>query len=360
MNLKSKERFFMKSKKLVTALTAICVSSFILFSCTEKVSSKPNFIFKPAPSKGVAAKIGSKTLTEGSVFKDIQAELYEAEMKVYEIKMNKLKAIIVENLMEMDPKKKGMTNDAYLEKYVTSTVKVSEKQIQAFIKQRKIPKQHINEQMNQRIRQFLEVDLKKKAIDTWIAKKTQKNPVEIYMKKPMRPVFNVQAGDAPFVGGADAKVTVVEFSDFQCPFCAKGANVVTELKKKYGNKIKIAFKNFPLPFHNHADMAAQAGLCAHEQKSQYFWKMHDRMFGDQTKLTKEGLVASAKALGLKVDQFTKCIDSKKYAAKVKSDIEEGKKVGVKSTPTFFVNGQLINGAHPVEVFSEIIDEALEK
>ncbi len=350
----------MNGKKLLTALAAVGVNSIVLFSCTEKVSSKPNFIFKPAPSQGVAAKIGDKTLVEGDVFKDIQAEIYDAEMKVYQIKINKLKAVIVEKLMDMDPKKKGMENDAYLQKYVTSSVKVSKKDIQAFIKERKIPKQHINEQMKQRIRQFLEVDLKKKAIDLWIAKKTQKNPVEIYVKKPSRPVFDVKAGDAPYAGGSDAKVTVIEFSDFQCPFCAKGAKILTELKKKYGNKVKIAFKNFPLPFHNHAELAAQAGLCANEQKSSYFWKMHDRMFGDQTKLTKDGLVASAKAIGLKVEQFTKCLDSKKFAEKVKSDMEEGKNAGVKSTPTFFVNGQLINGAHPIEVFSELIDEALSK
>jgi len=347
-------------KKLITAITAVGVSSIVLFSCTEKVSSKPNFIFKAAPSQGAAAKIGSKTLIEGDVFKDIQAEIYEAEMKVYQIKMNRLKAVVIENLMEMDPKKKGLANDAYLEKYVTNDVKVSKENIAAFIKERKIPAQHINEQMKQRIRQFLQVDLKKKAIDKWMASKTQKNPVEIYLKKPMRPVFDVKAGDAPYAGGADAKVTVVEFSDFQCPFCAKGATILTELKKKYGNKVKIAFKNFPLPFHQHAEMAAQAGLCANEQKADLFWKMHDRMFGDQTKLTKDGLVASAKAIGLKVDQFTKCLDSKKYADKVKADIEDGKKVGVKSTPTFFVNGQLINGAQPVEVFSELIDEALAK
>src|SRR5690606_7404149 len=100
-------------------------------------------------------------------------------------------------------------------------------------------------------RQFLEMEKKKEAIENWIGEKTKNAPVEVYIAEPKRPVYEVNVGDAPYVGGADAKVTIVEFSDFQCPFCAKGAELMGEVKKKYGNKVKIAFKNYPLPFHTH-------------------------------------------------------------------------------------------------------------
>ena len=350
----------MSKRKIVSSILGTSCVALLLFSCSQKVSSKPNFIFKAAPSQGAAAKVSGTTIKESEAFKDIQSEIYEAELKVYELKMNKLKALVLEKLMDKDPKKKGMTNDAYLEKFIVSKIEISEEKISAFIKERKIPAQHINDQMKTRIRQFLSVDLKKKAIDAWMAKQTAKSAVEIYIKKPARPVFDVNVGDAPFVGGADAKVTVVEFSDFQCPYCAKGATVLTALKKKYGNKVKIAFKNFPLPFHNHAQKAAEAGLCANEQGIKKFWSLHDKMFADQTKLDKDGLVNSAKELGLDTAKFTKCLDSGKFAEKIKADMKDGQDAGVKSTPTFFVNGKMVNGAQPVEIFSELIDAELAK
>lgn len=350
----------MNKRKILSSILGTSCVALLLFSCSQKVSSKPNFIFKAAPSKGAVAKVSNTTITESDAFKDIQSEIYEAELKVYELKMNKLKALVLEKLMDQDPKKKGMTNDAYLDKFIVSKIVISEDKIAAFIKERKIPTKHINDQMKGRIRQFLSVDLKKKAIDTWMTKQTSKEAIEIYIKKPSRPVFDVNVGDAPFAGGADAKVTVVEFSDFQCPYCAKGASVLTELKKKYGSRIKIVFKNFPLPFHNHAQKAAEAGLCANEQGVKKFWSLHDKMFADQTKLDKAGLVQSAKSLGLDTGKFSKCLDSGKFADKIKADMKDGQNAGVKSTPTFFVNGKMVNGAQPVEIFSELIDADLAK
>lgn len=331
----------------------------LFFSCTKDVESKPNFIFKPAPNKETAAKVNGQNITYAELTEGVENDLYEAEMKVYEIKMNRLRALVLKKFMEADPSYKG-DNDKYLNEQIAGKIKISEKQIQAFAKERNIPKQNLNEQLKGRIKQFLENEEKQKAIDAWMAKKTAKNPVEVYLNKPNRPVKDVTAGDAPFMGGADAKVTIVEFSDFQCPFCARGAALMEDLKKKYGNKIKVAFKNFPLPFHNHAKKAAEAALCAHEQKASQFWKMHDKMFADQSGLARDGLVAKAVSLGLDKAKFEKCLDSGQFTKKVEADMEEGKKVGVKSTPTFFVNGKMVNGAQPIEVFSELIDEELAK
>ncbi|MBT3586450.1 MAG: DsbA family protein [Halobacteriovoraceae bacterium] len=351
----------MNRKHLLISLLSITAMAFGFISCSEKVASKPNFITKPAPRTGVVAKIGGVEISEAELLKGAEIDIYEAEMKVYEIKYNRLRALVLEKLMEQDKRKKGLTNDQFLDKYIASSVKIGDKQIGAFIKERKIPAEHINKEFRQRIARFLEVDAKKLAVESWINKKTGKNPVEVYMTKPSRPFFDVVIGDnAPTAGKSDAKVTLVEFSDFQCPFCAKGSKILGEIKKKYGKKVKIVFKNFPLPFHNHAELAAEAGLCANEQGSRFFWKYHDKVFGDQSKLAKDGLVSSAKAIGLDGKKFTACLDSRKFRAQVKQDMEDGKASGVKSTPTFFVNGKMINGAHPVDVFSELIDQELKK
>ncbi len=325
-------------------------------ACSDSVS-KPNFQFRAATKPGVVAQMGDVEISEAELMDGIEAEVYEAESKLFEVKYNRLRTVVMQKLMDKDPNKKGLTNDEYLDKYIAKDVKATEKDVDAFVKKQQIPQEHLNPMVREKIKNYLEMEKKKEAMDKWLAAQTAKTPVQVYLQKPRRPTFDVKIGNAPTMGGKDAKVEVVEFSDFQCPFCSKGAQVVTELKKKYGDKIKVAFKNFPLPFHNQAEGAAIAGLCAHEQGA--FWKMHDHMFAHQDQLDPASLKQAAKKLGLK-PEFDACLDSKKHAAQVQADMEEGKGLKVKSTPTFFINGQLLNGAQPVEVFSEIIDEELSR
>lgn len=344
--------------KVSLNLLAILVMTSMI-SCS-KGNSSPSYLFKQAPAPGLAAKIGSTEITNKELMDGIESEVYEAEAKVFELKFNRLKAILLQRLMDADSRKKNMSNDEFLEKYIAKNVKVTDKEIDAFIKQQNIPSEHINDQVKEKIRNYLGMERKKEAVDKWIAEQTKKTPVEVYISKPRRPTFDVQVGNAPTFGPKTAKVTIVEFSDFQCPFCAKGADILAELKKKYGNKIQVAFKNYPLPFHNHAETAAVAGLCANEQSANHFWKMHDEMFRNQDSLSLDGLKKLARNAGLKSEAFEKCLSENKYIAQVKADMQEGQQINVKSTPTFFVNGQLIAGAQPLEVFSQIIDEELAK
>jgi protein-disulfide isomerase len=350
-------------KKLMgkfSPLLVVTALAIVIIACQKEANSKPNFIFKAAPSQDVVAAVGNDKIMEQDLVKGIESDLYEAEMKVYEIKYAKLQGMLLEKFMNQDPDKKGLSNDEFLDKYIAKNIKVSDADVEKFIKERQIPKDQVNPEIKTRIVEFLTVEAKKSAVDKWISEKTKKNPVEIYIKKPTLPMFDVNVGDAPFKGGADAKVTIVEFSDFQCPFCSKGAVILTDLEKKYGNKIKIAFKHYPLPFHAQARGAAEASMCINEQSPKLFWKMHDAMFADQTKLDKDNLVATAKKIGAKEADFKTCVESGKFKARIDADVAEGGKIGIKSTPTFFVNGKLISGAQPIEVFSDVIDEELAK
>jgi len=281
-------------------------------------------------------------------------------MKVYEIKFARLQSMLLERFMNKDPNKKGLTNDEYLAKYISKEIKVSEKEIEKFIVDRQIPKEQVNAEIKDRIKQFIEMEQRKNAVDKWLAEQVNKSSVEVYLQKPARPVFDVNVVDAPFKGGSDAKVTIVEYSDFQCPFCSKASKTIGELEQKYGKKIKIAYKNFPLPFHTQAKLAAEGAMCANEQDVKLFWKMHDAMFADQTKLERDNLIATAKKIGAKEADFAKCLDAHKYQAKVEEDVKQGQELAIKSTPTFFINGKLLSGALPIETFSEVIDEELAK
>ena len=338
----------------------VLIGAFLVSACSQDAGSRPNFIFKSAPKQGVVAKIGDKMVTEQEMLANIKAQVYDAEMKIFELKMNRIRALLLKTLIERDPRKKGLSNDDFLEKYIANNVKISNKEIDVFISERKIPKANVNDQIKEKVRQFLGMEAKKKAIEKWIGQKTKKSAVEVYLSEPQRPIYEVDVGSAPFVGGGDAKVTIVEFSDFQCPFCSKGAEIMTSLKKKYGKKIKIAFKNYPLPFHTHARSAAHAALCVEEQKTQYFWKLHNVMFADQTKLSQEEIKKSVKKIGANIKDYEACMSGNKFMTKIDADIEEGKKLGVQSTPTFFVNGQLVQGARSLEIFSQVIDKELKK
>lgn len=350
----------MKKKQFGLTFTALFAIMIVFFACQKQAISKPNFIFKSAPAAGIAASVGGEQITEKDLNVGIESDIYDAEFKVYEIKFGKLQAMLLEKFMNQDPNKKGLSNDEFLSKFIAKDIKITESQMEKFIKERQIPKEQINPEIKERIKQYLEMEAKKLAVDKWIAEKTSKNPVEVYINKPSRPVFDVNIANAPFKGDASAKVTIVEYSDFQCPFCSKGAVVISEIEKKYGNKVKIVFKNFPLPFHTQAKFAANAALCANEQSSKLFWKFHDAMFADQTKLDKNGLIETAKKLAIKEADFKSCLESDKYKVAIDSDIVDGQKIGIKSTPTFFVNGKLVSGAQPIEVFSEVIDEELAK
>jgi predicted DsbA family dithiol-disulfide isomerase len=345
----------MSLKLRLVALSIIVIVFGV--SCT-KGNTKPSYKYKAASGDGVAVKVGDISITEAELMKGLETDLYEIETKKFDLKFNKVNSIVVEKLMAKDPNKKGLTTDEYMDKYVVSKIKITANDINNFIKEKNIPATQVNPQIKERIKQYLMVEKKKEALDNWLGEKTSKTPIEIFFTKPRRPSFDVKVGNSPIIGAQDAKVEVVEFSDFQCPFCSKASVILKQLKQKYGKKIKIAFKQYPLPFHAQAKDAAVAALCANEQKTEYFWKLHDAMFADQSKLSVADLKMSAKKVGVDSAQFDKCLDSKKYLAQVEADIKQGQDIGVKSTPTFFVNGQLVQGAQPLEVFSEIIDAEL--
>ncbi len=331
----------------------------VLFSCTKEVSSRINFVHKQGGfNKEYIGKVGDTPIMYSDFVKGIESELYEAEKRVYDLKIARIKSLILKMFVDKDPRKANMNEDDFLNKYVLTGIKITDKEVEEFIQKRKIPQEHITPELKERIKKYLSMDKNKNAIDVWLASMAAKTPVELYFPEPVRPVFNIVAGDSPSLGGNNAKVEVVEFSDFQCHYCAQGAEVVHALEKKYGSKIKIVFKNFPLPMHKDGKIAAEAGLCAHDQGK--FWKMHDLMFADQSNLSSDKLKEKAKKLKLDEKKFGECLDSHKYASKVDQEVNYGQSVGVGSTPTFFVNGILVTGAQGPEVFSELIDQELAK
>ncbi|HMC95150.1 MAG TPA: thioredoxin domain-containing protein, partial [Polyangia bacterium] len=168
--------------------------------------------------------------------------------------------------------------------------------------------------------------------------------------------FDVRLGDAPVKGPATAPVTLIAFSDFQCPFCSRAVPTVRQLESDYQGKLRIAFKQFPLPFHDHAHLAAEAALAANEQGK--FWQYHDKLFANQQALERPALETYAQELGLDMAKFRAALDSGKFKDKVDAEAKEGAAVGTTGTPTFFINGTRLVGAQPLDAFKAVIDKEL--
>ena len=151
-------------------------------------------------------------------------------------------------------------------------------------------------------------------------------------------------------------MTIVEFSDFQCPFCARAQPVIDRIMKEYPGKIRLVFRDYPLAFHGNAERAAEAGHCADEQ--QKFWPLHDWIFQHQDELGEQQLSAAAATLQLDGKRFDACMMSHKYQEAVADNQAAGEKAGVSGTPAFFVNGVLLSGAQPFEKFQELIERHL--
>lgn len=166
----------------------------------------------------------------------------------------------------------------------------------------------------------------------------------------------VSAENRPVKGPQDAKVTIVEYSDFECPFCKRGADIMAEVMKAYPRDVKLVFKNLPLPFHQQALPAAKAAMAAWKQDK--FWEMHDALFAEQRSISPEFALSQAEKLGLDTARFKQDMESSEILAMIDADKAEASRIGMNGTPGFVVGGILVFGARPVENFKTVIDRLL--
>lgn len=347
-----------KSKRTTLSLGALVACALVVFACSNSSTAKekPKYVFKEGGKPGVAVSVNGKEYSEEDLIGDQKMEFADALKRVYDLRIARVGALLLQSKYGDEAKKANMDVEDYVENKVLKDAKVSDSDINKFAKEKNIPKEQVS-QYKDKIIAYMRAMKKNDQRDALIAKLSKENKVEIYFAKPDLKV-EVELGEGAVFGDKQAKVKIVEFSDFQCPFCSRGANVLNEIKKKYGKKVAISFRHYPLPMHPQAKPAAEASMCINEQNTSKFWSYHDKLFAAQDKLDNESLKRVAKEVGANMDDFNKCLDSHKYADLVQKDLDYGTKIGVRSTPTFFVNGRLVQGAQPFDVFKEMIDEEL--
>ena len=266
--------------------------------------------------------------------------------KTFDLRRQTLGSMTDDYLIEQAAQRDELSVDEYVKKETTGKSAATEAAAKKFYDQNKGPGSVPFDKIKSKLIQVLSRQA--------LVERLRKNASVKILLEPKR--LAVNSSDHPAIGAKDAPVTIVEFTDLQCPYCKKTEDTLKELQTKYGDKIRIVHMDFPLPFHSHALDAANGARCANEQGK--FWQFRDALFADQGKLAPADLKAAAKKLGLNTTQFDACFDKAKYDSQIKSDLAAGEKLGVDGTPAFFVDGRPLTGAQPTEKFEEIINDEL--
>ncbi len=307
-----------------------------------------------AKGSGDLARVNGKPVTEADVMKG-SADQFTQLAKQYEkqkrdLLEGQLEQIIQDRLLEAEAAAKGVAKEQILADLKPAPV--TDADVDSFYEQNKAQIPRPKEEVAGQIKMYLEQQRQGEVRQKFFDDLRSRYKVE-YLMEPDR--IEV-AATGPAFGPATAPVTIIEFSDFQCPFCSRLVPTIEQVKAKYGDKVRIVFRQFPLNFHQFAQKAAEASLCANEQGK--FWQMHDAMFQNQQDLAVEQLKAKAAGLGLNADQFNACLDQGKYAAQIQTDIDAGTKAGVNGTPAMFINGRFLSGAQPLNEITKVIDDEL--
>lgn len=347
-------------KKIISMLVITFISTAVIIACSGegRAKEKPRFTFKEGQGPaGAVVSIDGKTFTDEELVGDEKLEFADLQKKIYDLRMERVGQLVFQKVYGDKAQEAKMSLDEYIDsKVFKGEPKVSEKEVDLFAKEKRIPKEQLTN-LKDRIQLYLKAQKRIEERTKLLVKLSKEHKVEVYFNKPNIKV-DVAVGQAPTLGSENAKVKIIEFSDFQCPYCSQAATTVNQIKKIYGKKILLAFKHFPLPMHSQAKAAAEASMCVHEQSTDRYWKYHDKLFANQSTLDEESLKKFAKEVGADQQKFNECLNAKKYSKLVQDDLEYGSRLGVRSTPTFFINGKIISGALPLESFKEIIDEEL--
>ena len=326
----------------------------------------------PAPSATAATSTGSAsdpkapvakyeggTVTAGELDEFAKEEVKklqdEHEQRVFELRKAALDALIVKRIIDERAAKEGLAAEDLVKREVTDKApQPSEQEMRAVYDQAKAQGQQLPpyDEVKGQIQQYL-VNMKgRDALSAYYDKVRSEANVQVLLQPKRVEV----AAEGPAKGPATAPITIVEFSDFECPYCVRAEESVEQVMKAYEGKVRLVYRDFPLPNHAKAQKAAEAAHCAGDQGK--YWEMHSKLFENQQALDVPALKGYAKDLSLDMAKFDKCLDGGDKAQVVQDHKKAGEAAGVSGTPAFFINGILLSGAQPFEAFKQVIDSEL--
>jgi len=310
---------------------------------------------EPPKPKQPVATVEGQTIYDEDLAPSVQGQLLPLRNQEYEIKRKALDNLIEQKMLETAAKKKGLTTEKLLDQEVNSKVQdPSDAEIEGFyLAQRDRLNRPLDDALKTQLRASIKQAKTRQLREDYMKSLRSDSKVVVLLSPPRVQV----AYDAKRLrGNPKAPVMIVEFSDYQCPYCHQVEPTVKEVLTKYGDKVSLSYRDYPLTaIHPQAMIAAQASRCAEEQGK--FWEYHDQLF-NASKLEKDDLIEYARNLKLDDKQFDSCLAGEKYKTEIEKDLEEGRKAGVTGTPGFFINGVEVSGAKPGSEFTKIIDDEL--
>ena len=309
----------------------------------------------------VVARIGGEAVTQQEIddawHSNDPSSRIRMLQQLYDTRRSVLDIVIGERLIQREADAREISRDELLAAELPSrTLAVTEAEVDLiYERNRDRLGGRTLEQMRPEIRQMIEQQRPTQALHQYMGElRAAAADVVILLDPPRQEIATLEVD--PVRGPADAPVEIVEFSDFQCPFCLRAFETVMTLIDRYGSQIRFIYKDYPLPSHENAFKAAEAGNCANEQGM--FWEFHDKMFASQSALDVPALKGYAGELGLDEAAFASCLDSGRFAGEVQRDLSIGQSYGVSATPAFFINGRPVMGAAPEDVFDQIVREEI--
>ena len=324
-----------------------------------------------------AFKVAGKVYTFGDIAKQEQGSFFEIEKKRYELVEGIARDRYLEHFWQQKAKDSGKSVEEAKKAYMEKNAKVSDKEMKETLEKFKDHpqlKKFSKEEQEKQVREYLAEKTKRDIMENIVVEGMKKGDLVISYPKPQEPVFKMVVDAAEPVrygpkpedvkptgcGGEDCPITIVEYSEFQCPFCKRVGPAATQVMSDYKGKVRWIFRDFPLSFHDRAKPASIAARCAGEQGK--FWQMYAQLFENQSALSDEDFAKYAgKISGLEKGKWANCVKSPaKHNTAIEASIESGVKVGVSGTPSYFINGRRLSGALPFEEFKRVIDEELGK
>jgi protein-disulfide isomerase len=312
---------------------------------------------QPITPESVVSEVEGTTITASEVDAEAGTPLLTIRSQEYNIRKRALDRLVGARLIALEAKKLGVSVAALEQKEIDARItEPTDEEIEAIYASAsdKFPGQSeasARETITNGVRQRRK-EARRQAL---IAEIRARYNVRTTLEPPR---FPVGVDDDPVDGPATAPVTIVAFSDFQCPYCARAADTVRELRRRFPNDVRIVFRDFPLPSHSLAVPAAEAAQCAGEQGK--FWETHDRLFAEQRQISDAYLKELPKVMGLDSAKYAACLTTLQRAQEWRRDRDDGAKFGVSATPTFFVNGRVVAGALPLQQFVDIVNEELSR
>jgi protein-disulfide isomerase len=315
-----------------------------------------------------AAVVNGEVITQQQVEEAARADLANLELKRVQFEIsserdrnaaleNALNRLLEQRVLVAEAQKRNISVEQLVVAEVENGVPVpSDEAVVRFYEENRARINGTLEQTSNDIRAYLRDMERERVFAAFVTKLRTDYGVKSYLE-PSR--TTVETAGHPSKGPANAPITIVEFSDFECPFCAGLTPTLHAIETKYKDKVRIVYRQFPLTsIHPNAQKAAEASLCANDQNR--FWQMHDVMFLDQRNLTVPGLKQKAALISLDTEAFNACLDSHKYAERVSEDVAEGSRIGVTGTPAFLVNGRFFSGNLPYPDIEKVIEDELQR